>query len=86
MTQKAAEARARLYATILGKFFIQLRLQAEPNKQLAWRYNPEAMHCGDCKELDGLVRPAKEWYKLNLYPRSGQTECLMNCKCTLEEV
>ena len=86
MTYKAAKNRAALYATNFTRFIYRLSLVASPYKKLRWRYTPEAHHCGDCQNLDGVVKNANEWLALGLYPRSGQTECLMNCKCYFEEV
>lgn len=60
------------------------------DKKLAWRYEHEARHCGDCIRLDGQVRRASVWQEADLEPNSPRLECVRSaggvsvCKCHFE--
>jgi hypothetical protein len=57
--------------------------------EVRWVWNPEAEHCEDCEALNGTGwLSTKPWpYKnggRNMFPGSGDTACLTNCRCHLE--
>lgn len=86
LSEAQIKSRAAMYAASVGGYYNLWELKRQGTKRLAWKYNPEAEHCPDCIELDGTVRTAKEWALIGIYPRSGDTRCLMNCKCEFLEV
>jgi hypothetical protein len=79
-------ARAKSYARSLTALEKRLMLRQNPSGQFMWQLGENEDHCHDCPELNGKTKTAQEWLDLNLYPRSGQTECLNGCQCDLVPV
>lgn len=81
ISEAMARARAKQYASSLGKLSSRINLElASPRTLYEWRLSP-AEHCASCLELDGSVHSA-EWYRAHgLYPKSPQLICSQNCKC-----
>ena len=83
ISQKMAEWRVGLYAKTLDKFAEQVYLDMQGETSLKWVYSHTVVdHCNDCINLNGTIRTAREWLR-TIYPRSGQTECMMSCQCEL---
>lgn len=85
VTQARAENRARLYALSLIALLMRLDLKKNPTGNFMWKMDPMAEHCNDCIELDGTIHTGS-WWQEHQIPRDGQTECMMNCRCSLVPV
>lgn len=79
---KAIRARAQMYVSKMGgtanETFV---LASGQNMLFRWRLGA-AEHCEDCLRLadKGGYHP----WELRIFPRSGHTKCLTNCRCWLE--
>ena len=82
ISEKQTLARAKQYATSLGKVRSQIQLKRAGDTLMRWDYAEESQHCTDCLGLNGQVKPASEWLKLGLYPKSPLLECSQGCNCT----
>lgn len=75
-------ARMDMYVDAIDGVFDAGRVDAMPSAgtKIWWRLSP-AEHCSDCLDLAGRSPYTPE--TLPTTPRSGDTKCLSNCKCTL---
>lgn len=85
LSEAQAKNRARMYSSSLGKLRELFKLKDYDEDQMLKWVLGEAEHCDDCVSLDGTVRSAKTW-AMTIYPRSGGTQCISNCKCDLVPV
>ncbi len=86
LSEGQARQRAGLYASSLGKVKWQMTLDDAGSAEMQWVYSPTVQdHCAGCIELNGMIKPASVWLA-TIYPRSGDTQCQMNCQCELEPV
>jgi len=59
---------------------------ASRNKKILWKYDPRKEHCLSCKKLNGQVRRASFWKRINLQPQSPRLECFGTyCGCEFIE-
>lgn len=86
ISPKQAAARAKSYATVLGKVREKLRLEEwDDEREAQWQINPMLENCPDCIELSGQIHTIA-WWKQNHIPRDGRTRCLFNCGCDISPI
>ena len=64
------------------------RASALSDPRLAWRLGITEQHCGSCARLDGKIKKASYWQRLNIRPQSPPNEKLecggYKCLCFFE--
>ena len=71
-----------MYGDWLDSLFVEGAISQIPLSMLIyWTLHP-AEHCVNCLELAAGSPYTKE--TLPTFPKRGDTQCLTNCKCTLE--
>lgn len=89
MSQSAVAARTALYLGAMRDTFFAGQYAAVLNSgnysEETWILDPVAEHCPDCVvyAADGW-QPLGTWTARGIFPGSGHTECLGNCRCRLE--
>jgi len=86
VSPSAVETRAGLYAEKTGGLYNAGQVSAYeeyPGVNIYWRLGlPMTQHCDDCPSL-AAGSPYNVDNPLPTYPLAGDTQCLMNCYCSL---
>lgn len=81
ISEGMARARAVSYARSLGKLREEIGLTGEGDNLMRFNNMEDARHCSVCPEYDQVVKPASEWLRIQIYPKSMILPCGSNCKC-----
>lgn len=81
----AVPNRATLYmsAVVQGETLGTLTREGQADKELTWTAFDDGGTCDTCHEMDGKTMTAAEWAQSPILPTMG-TDCMANCRCSVE--